>query len=671
MAYMKDATGRRLDTFEVVPAPVITGFSPPLVAGVSTSSHPTVLGTSAPHSLVTLYLNGSQVGIGFSDAAGEWAIALPAQLNGAFNLIARATPASELVSMVINDPKQPLENVQGIPAVFDMDTERGLFYTNGTVYADQGSLIGALGGASSGSAFSFGGYVDPAATNLITNGTFDTTTTGWAPGGSAVLASVAGEMELTCSGAADSFVQALTGYAGRGIQFTGRGRRGTHVSNVPGLSITLQNAVFGGNSSQAGGIVATNTDYKLFSSAAPSGSLWMGVKSGPGSGTSYWDNFAACEAMPCQGWTPFASTSSATPPSFSAVIVGTAPASLPAAGQVKYIWQADANSMFNGVTSASQHNCIRLVWTETGDVQLIKRLNNTTSFTLTLGNLAPGADFRVALGASAGANGDSQSGYAGSLNGLNAVVQATTVDTMVGVTHVRVGQNADGTQVFDGTLKRVAVVRGRQTNDWLEFQATLPTALPRLFAGDSYIGGAGGVVLPNIYETATGKVTYNIGVGGSTFASQVGHITSRPYLRDVPTVVWDGSNNGMVDVVSQVALARQIWDWKANGRLLFLPSIAVPNPGTASSPTPTASATLLRQYRDALVAAFGAAHVYDPVPVLQALSTGSADDLNDVAAGLVPRSVLITQNAGEVHLGTAAMTAIANDPTFRSKVDAL
>jgi hypothetical protein len=236
---------------------------------------------------------------------------------------------------------------------------------------------------------------------------------------------------------------------------------------------------------------------------------------------------------------------------------------------------------------------------------------------------------------------------------------------------MRIGQDVGGTSVWDGSFNRVAVVRGRQSNDWLEYRAALPTATPRLFAGDSYIGGAGGAILPDLYETATNQVTLNIGVGGSTFQQQLGFITSRPYLRGLPLIIWDGSNNGMVDIASQMAIAQQIWDWKSDGRILFLPSIAVPNPGQASSSTPNSNAAYLKQYRDALISAFGATHVYDPVPVLQALSTGSTDDNNDVAAGLIPRSAMLTQNNGEVHLSVAAMTAIAQHSTFQAKIAAL
>jgi hypothetical protein len=651
--------------------PHISGFSPALESGISTTSHPTVLGTASPYSLVTLYLNGTAVGSAFADATGHWAVALTAQLNGTFNLVARSAPASSVTSLVINDPKQPLQNLAGVPAVFELDNERGLYFTNSVPYADLTSLIDAIAGSGvNGGTFAAGGFVDPAATNLLTNGTFDTTTTGWTASGSGAMAIASGELQFTVNVSLDAFSQTVAGYGGRAFAFTGTGRRGTVASSPPTLAATTQNAALGGNITTGAPVTSTNATSRLFLSAV-STNMYLGVRGSSGLGTSLWDNFSLVEAMPLQGWSALASSSGASPTAFSVVIDAVAPASLPTSGNTKVIWQADTNTLTGGATQVSQRDQIRLHWAADGTVHFVVRANNTQILDFTLGAVAAGARFRVAIGCAAGANGDSTVGFAASLNGANIQLLSDSVTKMVGVSHMRIGQEANGTGLWDGTFNRIAIVRDRQLNDWLEYQATLPTATPRVFAGDSYMGGASGVVLPNLYETATGHVTYNIGVGGSTFQQQVGYITSRPYLRALPMVAWDGSNNGMVDVTSQVALAQQIWDWKANGRVLFMPSLAVPNPGTASSATPSTTAATLRQYRDALIAAFGATHVYDPVPVLQALSTGSADDANDVAAGLVPRSILLTQNAGEVHLGTAAMTAIAQDATFQTKIAAI
>ena len=643
-------------------APRITGFSPALVGGVSSTSHPTANGTATPLSLVTLYLNGTVVGTAFANESGAWSFALPAQPNGSINLVARATPASQVSALVINDPLQPLQNVAGVPAVFEMDNDRGLFYTNGVPYADLSSLVGAVGGTTAGAAISMGGFVDSTATTLLTNGTFDTTTTGWTPIGTGALAIVSGEMQLTVNATGDGFSQTVAGYPGRAFALTGTGRRGTNAANSPFMAATTTSATMSGNTTAGAQATASNVTSKVYLSALATSSMYVGVKGSTGTGTTLWDNFSLVETMPLQGWTTIATGSGAAATSFSAVIDAVAPSALPTSGQVKVIWQADTNT---------QRDRVRLHWASDGTVHMIVTANNGQILDFNLGTVAVNARFRVSIAASQGVNGDASTGYAASLNGANSQQQYTTATNMVGVSHMRIGQDVGGTSAWDGTFKRVAVVRGRQLADWLELYSALPAATPRVFAGDSYIGGAGGAILPDLYETATGQVTLNIGVGGSTFAQQYGYITARPYLRSLPMVIWDGSNNGMVDVTSQVAIAQQIWDWKGDGRILFLPSIAVPNPGTASSSTLNANGVYLRQYRDALIAAFGASHVYDPVPILQTLTTASADDTNDITAGLIPRSTLLTQNNAEVHLSVAAMTAIAQHSTFQTKVAAL
>lgn len=651
--------------------PRITGFSPALVGGVSTISFPSVLGSSAPFSKISLYINGSVVATGFADITGAWAISIPAQLNGTFSLIARAEPASALTALVINDPKQPLQNIAGVPAVFEMDNERALFFTNNVPYADVTSLVAAIGGALTGSSIAAGGYVESTAVTVLTNGTFDTVTTGWTASGTGAVAIASGEIQLTISTSLDSFSQTVTGYPGRAFAFTGTGRRGTNTVNSPQLAATTQNAALNGNFTSGSPIIGVNATTKLHLSAPNSGAMYVGARGSTGLGTALFDNFTLVEAMPFTGWNELAVNAGSAGTSFSVLVDAVTPATLPTLGEVAVIWQGDTDDRSSGAPRATQRDSIRVHWAADGTVHFIARLNNTQLFDFTLGSVAVGSRFRVAFGASLGINSDMNAGYAASLNGANVLIQSTATTSMVGVSHMRVGQDSGGLSPWVGTFNRVAVVRGRQANDWLEFYATLPAVASRVFAGDSYIGGAGGVKLPDLYETATGIVTYNTGVGGVTLQQIVSQITSRPYLRPLRLVVWDGSNNGMVDIASQVNTAKEIWAFKGNTKTLFIPSIAVPNPGTVSSAALSSTAVYLAAYRDALIVAFGAAAVFDPVPVLQALATATVDDTNDVAAGLIPRSTLLTQNAGEVHLSSAAMTAIAQNATFQNKIAAL
>jgi hypothetical protein len=646
-------------------SPRITAINPALVNGVSSTSHPTITGVASPLSLVSLYINGTVVATGFADATGAWSIALPAQINGPVNLIARALPASSIFQFSINDPKQPLQNAAGASAVFDMDLEGSLFYTNNTLYADQTTLISAIGGTINGNIITVGGYLNPAAKNVLTNGTFDTDTSGWANVNSITSSIVGGEavIDYTANGSG-AFTQTVSGYSGRAFAFTGTGRRGTNVGNSPSFSGTLTNAALGGNltgSAAFTGLPVTSTFYI----STGSGTTYVGVRGNTGGGTVIVDNLSLVEAMPFPGWNSFATSAAASSQAFSVVVDAVTPATLPTSGQIKVLWQGD---------TSNTHDYLRIHWASDGSIHLYGLINNASAVCdLNLGTVAVSTRFKVAIAAAQGFNGDATSGYAGSLNGKNSVGLFASNVVMIGVSHMRIGANTSGTSAWDGSYNRVSVVQGRQQNDWLEYNATSSTNLSSavLFGGDSYIGGASGVVLPDLYETATGKTVYNIGVGGSTLQQQRDNTISRTYLRGLPFVHWDGSNNGMVDIGSQIATAQQIWDWKADGRILWIPSLAVPNPATASSSSPNSNAQYLRNYRDALISAFGAAHVYDPVPKLQSLSTGSTDDQNDVAAGLVPRSVLLDQTANQVHLSSAAMTAIAQDPIFQAKINAL
>jgi len=654
-----------LDPPTVNVVPKITGVSPALVDGVSLSSHPTILGTATPLSLISLYLNGALVASAFSDSDGNWAISLPAQLNGTVNLVARAAPASSLFPVIINDPKQPLQNAAGLPAVFDMDNEGGLYFTNGTPYADAASLIGALtNGVQNGSLFSCGGYLNPALKNIVTNGAFDIDVANWNVYNGASISWSAGEalVDTVGSGAVS---QTIVGYPGRTFAFTAKSRRGTNTGNSPSIGGTLSNPQIGGNAVGLAAVTASDVVGTFYMSSLSGAAMYVGMRGNTGLGTAYMDDWSGIEAQPLPGWAGFATAPGSSAPAFSVVIDAISPASLPTSGNIKVLWQGDNNGT---------HDFIRIHWASDGTVHLYCLGNNASVVCdLNLGTLAVNTRFKVSVAAAQGFNGDATSGYAGSLNGKNSVGLFASNVSMLSPSHMRIGSNAAGASVWDGTYKRVSVVQGRQQNDWLEYQATPASSLASavLFGGDSYIGGASGVVLPDLYETATGRTVYNIGVGGSTLLNQRDNTISRGYLRKLPFVHWDGSNNGMVDITSQVAIAQQIWDWKADGRILFLPSIAVPNPGVASSAVTNSNGTYLRQYRDALIDTFGAAHVYDPVPIIQTLSTGSADDLNDIASGVIPRSALITQNNAEVHLGLAAMTAIAQHSAFQAKVAAL
>lgn len=642
------------------PSTVITTITPAPVAGVIDSARPTIAGKAPRNSQVQLWLNGVVAATGFANATGDWSISLPAQLNGSYSLIARSIPGSPETLFSINDPLQPLLNFAGTAAIFDMDTATGVYWTNGLRYTTQADLITAVGGSLAGQILTVGPYVDPLAAEYITNGTFDSATTGWTASANATISISSGEFVVDGTVASASAYQALAGYPGRAFAFTGTGRRGTNAANSPFIAATTQAAGFPGNFSSGTAVTASNSTSTIYISSGAGSNTWFGVKYSSGTGTSIWDNFTVKEVMPMAGWASFAAGDSGVAgPGWGVLIEGTAPASLPGSGLQKVIYQADA---------AQERDLVKLHWSDTGTVILSVKNNNASTATLTLGSVAAGSSFRVAATINKGTNATG-TGVAGSLKGGNSLSSITAATTSPGVSHVRLAQNSSGGSTWDGTITRLAIVPQRQPTDWLEINTVSGTAL--WSEGDSYMDGAGGVVLNDKLETALGYPVVNSAVGGSTLAGIRSRIIAKNYLRNRPLVIWDGSANGFTDVASSLALMQEVRDWKGDANIVWIASIATPNPATASSPTVSAYTTSLVSLRNAAITAFGSAHVYDPLPVLQALGNGGTDDNNDIAAGLAPRSTLLTQNSGEVHLSNAAMNAVAADSVLLTKIAAI
>lgn len=101
-----------------------------------------------------------------------------------------------------------------------------------------------------------------------------------------------------------------------------------------------------------------------------------------------------------------------------------------------------------------------------------------------------------------------------------------------------------------------------------------------------------------------------------------------------------------------------------------LVSVSV-NGSVVGTATATAQSIRCDDRVTAMLAAFGSAHVFDPLATLQALGNGGTDDNNDIAAGLVPRSCLYNATSGQVHLSSTAMTSVAAAIHSSGKIAAL
>lgn len=187
-------------------------------------------------------------------------------------------------------------------------------------------------------------------------------------------------------------------------------------------------------------------------------------------------------------------------------------------------------------------------------------------------------------------------------------------------------------------------------DSWLQRASSLASPNPIHVGGDSYAAGGAGSALQNSLRTATGRVVINTGLGGSTLAAVLERILAAPYLIGMTTVIWDGSANGYGTVMGELAIYDQIIQVCGRNKLLIIPSIDF---GPSTSSTPSAYALDRMATRDGLRAR-GVA-VLDAQAILAPLNDGSAGDLQDVSAGVVPRSCL----ADGVHLAVTPMNAVA------------
>lgn len=569
---------------------------------------------------------------------------------------------SNIIRSGASIPNNLILSSSGAYPIFDMDNAGGsTFWTNGRNYSSASALMTALSATTSGVTAVVGPYIDPAGTNILTNGTFDTDTTGWTAINSATIAIVSGEMQVTGGGVATGgFSQAVSGFGNRAFRVRGTGRKGTTGSALAILG-TTQNSVFSSAPATIDITSTSNTTTDMYISTAKGTNTWFGGKANIAtSGTSFFDNLSAVEAMPMPGWTTFAGgVSTAAGPTWSVFVDAVAPASISA---TQVIWQADADT---------ERDRVRLTYGTDNHVHLIVTSNNNGVLDFDLGTVALGARFRVAMGcAQAGGVSDATTGFAASLNGANSQALFQNKD-LPGVSKMRIGNNVAGTAAWTGTFNRVSVVPGRQPTEWLEAMTVLPNVDALWTEGDSYMAFTNGYGLTDGLEASIGVPAVNSAVGGSTLAQIATRISARvSYLKGRRLIVWDGSANGHVtgSTATEMALYDQIW--QANGgRVLFIPSIQV---GPASTNAATVSQQQyiadLASITQQLITKYGAGNVYDPLPYSYSLGDGSAGDNADIAAGIAPRSTL---NADGLHESTSTKTGRASDPVLLAKINAL
>lgn len=173
--------------------------------------------------------------------------------------------------------------------------------------------------------------------------------------------------------------------------------------------------------------------------------------------------------------------------------------------------------------------------------------------------------------------------------------------------------------------------------------------------GDSYVARRDkGLFLGHFIEQALGETVENSAVSGASFRQIGDRILTATELRANPLLIWDGAavgrklgsidmELGVVDEIVRFKAPRKNW--------LIIPSVV-----TREQPNAGKVCEDMVALRDALVAEYGSLHIFDALPILQGLANGSDSDRADVAAGLVPGSVLIDGR----HLGDAGLAAVTN-----------
>ena len=171
--------------------------------------------------------------------------------------------------------------------------------------------------------------------------------------------------------------------------------------------------------------------------------------------------------------------------------------------------------------------------------------------------------------------------------------------------------------------------------------------------GDSYMTALDIPCLSQFIGPKLGEPTTSFAVQGSKFQAIADRILAKPELLENPLLIWDGSCNGHVDgsIDLEMKIVASIAAYKGDRKnWLIIPPLVVQ--GRAHDVE--RQRDMLR-YREALIETYGPEHMFDALPVVNALASGPRDALA-IAGGYVPRS----QTGRGVHLRASTLMAVAS-----------
>lgn len=518
----------------------------------------------------------------------------------------------------------------GNAAAFQLDAANDRGYFKGAIYPTETAFLAATGGSKSGVARTFGGLVKSGSTNFITNPGPFANTTGWAANSGASLAAVGGELEMTSGGSLNVASQPINaGSIGKAVRLRATCRRGTSVNSYNiGVGI---NPNFG-NGQLSPSIASTvASDYTTYAAPSSGNYICFRNQSGAGTGTAYSNAWLCEECLPFDGWVHETST---------IVIKATTPATI---SSTQALLSLD---VWDGVGSAYERERIRIQQASDGTVSLIMTVSASAVFTQSFGVIAPSTSFTIAVA------------WAGtamkvSING-GVVASKASGSGAPGAAFMRLGRSPTG-ETWTGTIENVAYFPTQQPDDWL-VAASAGFGSNVIYAeGDSYMAGAGGVALSSDIRTLTGRPVASSAVGGSTLQQVYDRLVARPYERGKPLVIWDGSGNSYGSVAATLAIIDQIIALHGDAsKIIVVPTVSV---GPSADGVVTAYTLDMEAIRDGLIVRglWPAGAAYDPTTQINTLTTGTVQDLKDVAARVVAQSQL----QDSVHLLQTPMSKVS------------
>ncbi len=425
-------------------------------------------------------------------------------------------------------------------AIFDADYSGVRFRWDSQTFTDEATFNTAIGATKASVQRTIGPYVG-ANPELITNGGFATDFTGWTSvlNGTSSIAIVAATARFTSDG--------TTGVGGGGAGITqgvttviDRAYLATYDVLLGSTNLRI-GATTSTAAGPAGGTKTAANGYKDTFSADGTTSYFYAFRSG--AGTTGLDNASVKECVPFKNFVQGGA---------ALRIRGTTPT---AASGTKVAVSLDQ------VGAAASGDRLDLLYDATGHLRVQVTYAGTLVANLDLGVVAVSTAFDVVLSARA--------------NRFNAVlvgVGVPQVDTgggFPGVGAMYIGKNLAGNN-WDGSELRVQVYASGTDE---AFYGLVPNAIHA--EGDSFIGGASGVVLPTTLQTGMARTVYNTGIGGSTMTDIRDRIiAASASVKSKVTLFWDGSENGITTVSDYCDLLGQAITALGHQRFVVIPACA-------------------------------------------------------------------------------------------------